>query len=332
MYYKKTESNLPKEYVLNILNHFTCLNEFRHVENYYEKILSDYKSQIWNEYALTKYLTTEYPLILLESVGIKKESFELVRNIKSDIVPHFNHDLNASIILSKEGTPTIFFSEKLYALIWNHFSLRTQNKHDYAFEIYKVLKNNKPYHWNSSNLNAYKPIMSDTLKLNVSLAQLFIIMHEFSHLVLGHLKNTTKKLFDFDFENLEFEAFAILQEDELDADMFASDMYLAFLKHSFRYNYFDFFQTGFDIIRCFTKIEHEIDSEMFGFNSSHPLPSKRSIYITLRHKEEYIKNGYEEMINKLEKGISNYPEDFWYDYKKDLGSHDYLKETSANNM
>ncbi len=321
-----TAENLPKEYVLGILNNYTCLNEFRHIENYNEKKLENYKSQIWNEYSLKKYLAVEYPLILLESTGVKSEYAEIVSDIVGGLLPYDIGEINAAIVLSPLNDTVIFFSESMYAFIWKYFHLKRNSNSNYAEILYKSMTKYEFLNWKTSDLKVYQQQIDAEFKLSVTLAQLFVVMHEFAHYLLGHLKQVETKLFSFASNSQAHMSYAISREDELDADMLASDLYVAFLKHSFKYNYEEFILIGFEIIRCFAKIEHDIDEKMFFKNKHHPLPSSRMIYMTLRHKQEFIKKGEAELISFLEEGIKTNREFYTYDFNKDLNSEKYMKE------
>ncbi|MCK1698150.1 hypothetical protein [Bradyrhizobium sp. 144] len=330
-----------------ILRNTTLLNFMKGDPHYTDHIVDDIflPQDRYKELDLKRFIFLDYPLVVTELVT-RPEYINAIRLVASGLLPlRFGRELNACVTLSPSGRPVIFFSERLFSLLSDYEHRRaalsppgTPPSRSIAGKKHRreilAIEDEISKHWCRStyfdfDLSAYcgDELRTNSARVFLLLLLLFIWGHELGHVFLKHLE---KKSLVPSGEPLGEGAleFSTTQLQELDADMFGSDLYFAYVERGIASPRDDLTielqRTAIcQLFRFMTKaqIEKGIETDL---SRSHPPAAYRNLYILLRHQK--VLRQYPDMAYlidytqaKMDEGVL--PQ---YDYAKKLISADML--------
>ena len=350
LYLPKLELNQ----IIKIFENATVINTLqRHIEpNWVQRFFTQiYNNTNINEYWIKSFLICQYPLSVIELL-LKDEERDKFRNIKG-LILDINIDpgtteFEAYIRKISEKENLIVFNEQFYNFLFDYHLIeqslvsknkisRIENPDDLLFTMQEsfYLKYDNNYHGFDINkfLEFDEHVYGNIFKFKLLSTLIFIFSHEIAHCYLGHTRrniwelalpyntyNTTKKEIPFNQSQL----------DELDADMFSSDICMNFI-HSFGNMIDDGFRTQlmhsyFSFLWHFAKLEEKDQKEInTNPNATHPSAKYRVIYLMLRNKKYYEKLNMPRAVDLIEQFEKIKDNLMYYNFKKDFGVGNILK-------
>ena len=335
---------LEKDYVATFLRKATVLNELMSntSDDYVRDLVdSEYTTPQWNKHRLKSYVMLDYPLSVIESI-FRKERVQEIRQVNAGLYP-FNSgcEINACACESPIGEPVVFFSEWLYAFLWDFFHAvsdvfppRTRPgsgtpeqaeaaqrvKNDFVRKLATGIYRN----WDTDLVVSSKRT-TNSAKYNTLFALIFIWAHELGHLFLGHCQssNVSSLAVGTNIEPpFELKAYNASQEQECDADMFASDIYFAYITKGMSFPDQGFLKAsvavGFEFFEMMARTEDVTAGGWSG--ASHPPTAFRLLNVFLRHTRLLTELGFAELYSILEQSAGRNDKISQYDYSKNVGT------------
>lgn len=344
------EPSLPKEYVRSFLSKATVLNELMHdasTDYVSEFVEETYPGRRWNSFDLKKFAILDYPMALIETI-IKETEIPRLRSILTGFYPiRSGTTINACATISPFGDEVIFFSESLFAFLWDYF-------HDTAGVLpegtqagaattaqQELIKLKRQSFREKLSRGTYKNwdidavVMSNpktnSPKYDLLFALIFIWAHEMGHIYLKHhdrcaMLPAPRKGQSGD-TSVPLLTYNVSQEQECDADMFASDIYFTYLQKGI--NFPDgaplriFVESGLQFFNLLARNEQE-QTQTDWRSSTHPATTFRLLNVYLRHRGILQQCGFGDMYDELERGRSKDDKLSQYDYEKNVGTKDVL--------
>jgi hypothetical protein len=340
------EPHLQKDYVYSFISKSTVMNELmQNVSDDYVRDLVDsmYTSPRMNMHRLKQFVILDYPLAVIESIFCEEHKHR-VRSIKAGLYPlNSGRSINACATLSPMGENVIFFSEWLFAFLWDYFHAITdvfplgtkpsnstleqqQQAQQVKKEFIEKLATGLYKNWDIKALDISDRV-ANSAKYDLLFSLIFIWAHELGHIILAHLDASHLNQMVFVSTNGEgshLPTYTLEQEEEFDADMFASDIYFAYLSHGISFSDENtkrsLIARGLEFFELLARTEKE--PSYFGWqNASHPPTPTRLLYICLRHKYFLTKYGWQDLFERIEQATGYKELIASYNYKKDLGVH-----------
>jgi hypothetical protein len=290
-----------------ILRNTTLLNFMTENDGYIDHVVDNLwpKTDRYNELDLKRFVFLDYPLIAAEA-AFSPQHIPALRNITSGLFPFsFGRELNASVTLSPANEEVIFFSERLFSCLSDFFH-REANMHppgtphggtpsDTQLRQKRQLEDEVAWHLSRSAYFDFDMSQYATDALPTNSARVFLLLmlmfiwgHELGHIFLGHLDRRKLRKIPESKVTSETLEFTKTQTQELDADMFGSDLYFAYVERgiiSKRDPVIMEIQRLLinQLFRFMVKAE-VLNGTEANFASSHPPSGLRILYILLRHR------------------------------------------------
>jgi hypothetical protein len=335
---------VAREDAHRFLKRTTLLNEMMRMtcNDYIASVLDrTSKSSPLSLHFLKSFVMLDYPLIVIESL-FRPEHISRIRNVQAGILP-FNsgREINACAVRAPNGDGVIFFSEWLFSFLWDYYhgvsklfppgtppglatSVQINAVREARATFRDKLITGKYCNWNISTvLDSENETNSARVYLLFALA--FIWAHELGHLFLRHHDETgvskrAAKLPGGSAPNVD--TYALSQRQELDADMFASDIYFKLLYVGLsgfdKVTFTALHSGGFDFFQMLAQIDQERTTKDTVATDTHPPFALRMMYVFLRHEQKLAAHGFAALFPKLRKELasSNLPN---YNYNEDFG-------------
>ena len=340
------EPVLPKDHVYSFISKTTVMNELMHnVSDDYvrELVNSMYTIPRINRHQLKRYVILDYPLAVIESI-FRKEHVHKIRSIQAGLYPYNSgREINACAIVSPAGDGVVFFSEWLYAFLWDYFhavsdtflpGTRAGNStaehqreaRKIKTEFIRKLKTGAYKNWDMNAVIASNRV-TNSAKYDLLFALIFIWAHELGHIFLSHhdASQLGQKVFiSEDGEECQLPVYNLNQVQEFDADMFASDIYFAYLTKGISFQDESFklsaIARGLEFLELLAYTEKEPSSEDWK-NASHPPSPSRLLNICLRHRDLLSKYGWGDLFVRLKHAAGKGNPISKYDFQKDVGAN-----------
>lgn len=339
------EPPVSKTVVYDFISNSTVMNELMHnVSNDYVRDFVDsmYTSPRINKHGLKRFIILDYPLSVIESI-FREEHKPKIRSIKAGLYP-FNggHTINACSRPAPNGEGVIFFSEWLFAFLWDYFhtmssafppgtkpgdgTMTDENRaRQIKDDFIRKLSTGAYKNWDVNTVLASKPV-TNSARYDLLFALIFIWAHEIGHILLSHLNSAPLKqeVFLSTTGNQRLlPVYNIDQQLEYDADMFASDVYFHYLKEGITFPDENFKRSlisrGMEFFILLARTEKDPFDEQW-MDADHPPTPSRLLNVCLRHRTILTEYGWGDLFEKLEKAVGKDKPLSRYNYRKDLGT------------